>query len=556
MISVVRKVTINFLQKRIGKTRIEPEPEENALAMAFIMAESGRKSKNKLKYLAPISIPFWIVQVSDTKSIVLAANGETSTSVNLSEDAVLAPVRKVLTTEAKDFADIPGAVEKALPMIGDVEQTAHHITNLQDPKLFMTLGKQIVDADPNARVTVIDLKISSQSALNISSTFQKLMKSTSKRLGIMKEFQIHMMERLSGRIMALDNVITSETARLEKRYKTLEESTELRINKLKDKSSTNIYRLREQRKKNQESLISGFARDTVSVERFFSKLTDHVKAFRLDIKQDPDLDSVVQKYQSLVEYLDGNVQDYSLATNSVGELTEHTLKKSIEFDEELATNIQTEEESLESLANEHQERLIAFKEEMDEKDAEFTTLKKQVTQAVDKVDGIVKKRVEGLRKERERLESLTFENAAIKDLAPLTLLYINTYAVAYNKGAPVVLTPVFSPLKKVSLVSKHEPFNPQLDEFLQASIKTLSKNPSFKTSFESALAENNIFYNPESIGQFKKGIDNMRRRKLLKEGFREELEPLFVKLVGRCPKCGSDIGSSSKFCPECGVSLL
>ena len=554
---VVRKIAIDFLHKRINKTRIEPESEENALAMAFLLAEAGRKSKTKLKYLTPISIPYWIVQVSDTKSIVLAANGESSITINLSEDTALGPVRRVLTTEAKDYADIPDAVEKALPMIRDVEPKVHHINNLQEPKLFMTLGKHIVDVDPNAKITVLDLKIDSRAALNVSSTFQKLIRSSEKRLRNMEEFQALTKERLSDRLVALDNVIASEMARLEKRYKTLEDNTELRMSKLKEKRSTNIYRLRERRKKSQNRLISGFVRDSVAVERFFSKLADQVKAFRLDIKQDSDLDSVVQKYRSIVDDLDSSVQDYSQATDSVGELAEDAQMKSIDLDDELDSAIQAEEDSLDSQVNEHQERLIAFKEEMDQKDAELKLLKQQVTRAVERVDELVEKRVEDLRTELKQLELRTFENASIKNLAPLTLLYINTYVVTYNRGAPTVLAPVFSPLERISLTSKHEPFNTQLEDFLQKSIKTLSKSsPSFKAAFESTRAENNIFYNPESIGWFKKGIDDLCTRQLLKEGVREKLEPLFVKRVGRCPKCGSDIGSSSKFCPECGVSLL
>lgn len=55
---------------------------------------------------------------------------------------------------------------------------------------------------------------------------------------------------------------------------------------------------------------------------------------------------------------------------------------------------------------------------------------------------------------------------------------------------------------------------------------------------------------------FRKWIDKFWDRQLLKEGVRDALKPQFTKLVGRCHKCGSDIGTSGKFCPGYGVSLL
>ncbi|MHA1638490.1 MAG: zinc ribbon domain-containing protein, partial [Candidatus Thorarchaeota archaeon] len=519
--------------------------------------ESGRKSKSKHKYLTPVAIPYWIVQVSDTKSIVIAANGESSITVNLSEDTALGPVRRILTSEAKDYSDIPDAVDNALPMIRDVEPKVHHVNNLQEPKIFTAQGKFTVEVDPNEKISALKLKIDSKAALNISRDFQKLIRSAEKRLRTMEEFQTLTKERLTDRMVSLDNVIASEMARWEKRYKTLETNTELRIDKLKEKRSTTIYRLKGRRIKDQARLIAGFVRESVELERFFTKIADDVTAFRLDIKGEADLDAVVQKYQSLVDHLDGIVPDYTQSTDSVSVLAGDLLLQSQDLDDVLDTKTKDEDDTLETQIIELQERLIELKEEIEEKDTELQDLKHRVASSVNRIDELVEKRVQDLRLELQKLVMLTLENESFKDLAPLTLFYIKTYVVTYNKGAPVVLAPVMSPTDRVSLPYKHEPFNPDLETYLQKSIKShLKSSPSFKTEFESTRAEGNIFYNPESIGLFKKGIGDLWTRQLLIEGIREKLEPMFVKRVGRCPKCGGEIGATSKFCPECGVSLL
>ncbi|TFG32970.1 hypothetical protein EU527_08995 [Candidatus Thorarchaeota archaeon] len=99
---MVRQIALDFLFKKT-KTKIVTDTHEVALAMAFILAESNQKGKAKLKFLSQIAIPFWIVQVSDTNSIVLSSIGESSVGIELSEDTAAGPVRRILNTEITKF---------------------------------------------------------------------------------------------------------------------------------------------------------------------------------------------------------------------------------------------------------------------------------------------------------------------------------------------------------------------------------------------------------------------------------------------------------------------
>ncbi|MHA2191739.1 MAG: hypothetical protein ACXAAP_16105 [Candidatus Thorarchaeota archaeon] len=72
---MVRKIALDFMYKK-GVSRIEAVTDETALTMAFILAKSGRTGKTELKSLTPVSIPYWVVQVSDRSSILLSAMGE------------------------------------------------------------------------------------------------------------------------------------------------------------------------------------------------------------------------------------------------------------------------------------------------------------------------------------------------------------------------------------------------------------------------------------------------------------------------------------------------
>jgi len=172
---------------------------------------------------------------------------------------------------------------------------------------------------------------------------------------------------------------------------------------------------------------------------------------------------------------------------------------------------------------------------------------------MEKVVGV---RVDDLRKELERIRYLTLENDAIKGLAPLTQLNIKTYVVTYNKGPPLIIPPIIIPEDRLSLPYEYQPLDAELDSMLQKTVKKLLKdNPAFKTSYEKVLLAGNSFQNPESMKLFKKGIDVIWTRQLLVEGVRDSLVPMFTTLVGRCPACKADIGTASKFCPECGAAL-
>ena len=61
---MVRQITLDFLFREKGN-KLVVDTEEAALAMAFILAESNKKGTASLKFLSPVSVPFWIVQISD-----------------------------------------------------------------------------------------------------------------------------------------------------------------------------------------------------------------------------------------------------------------------------------------------------------------------------------------------------------------------------------------------------------------------------------------------------------------------------------------------------------
>ena len=551
---MVRQITLDFLFKEKGN-KLVVDTEEASLAMAFILAESNKKGTANLKFLSPVSVPFWIVQISDTNSIVLSAIGESSLKMELSEDTATGPVRRILSTEIARFEDIPPGVEKAIPLLRNVEPKVHQIRNVQEPDLFVAQGYRVREVDPNEDLNPLELKIDSQLALTVSEDFQQLIEGGRQRLGTMEGLQKITKEKLTDQLAVMENVITAEMVRWEKRLSTQEDSSKLRIEQLQDRLSEKAYSLKDKHQKDRKTISAEFVRDSYEIERFFSQVIEDIKSTRESLNQ-LELEESIQKYKILVDDLSMTVPTYTDVISSLDDLAEASTGRAGDLEFKLGEDIRREEENVDSQTKTIQEKVEEMREEMNAKELELKTQQKQVAEAIERMDSIVEKRVDSLRGELEKIQKLTLDNDSIKGLTPLTLVYIQTWVATYTSGKPAVFAPILMPEDRISLPYAHQPLDAGLEAFIRKTVnKQMQDSGSFKTSFRAACDSGNILQIPESIKSFNKGIDDIFKRQLLKEGVRDKLEPLYTKLVGKCPECKAEITKNSKFCQECGKSL-
>ena len=551
---MVRQITLDFLFREKG-SKLVADTDEVALAMAFILTESNRKKDATLKFLSPISVPFWIVQISDTNSIVLSAIGESSLKMELSEDTATGPVRRILSTEITRFEDIPPGVDKAIPLLRNVEPKVHQIRNVQEPDLFAAQGYRVREVDPNENLNSLELKIDSQLALTISEDFQNLIEDARQRLGTMEGLQKITKEKLTDQLKVMENVMTVEMGRWEKRLSTHEESSKQRIKQLQDRMSEKVYSLKEKHQKDRRVILAEFVRDTFEIERFFSKVIEDVRSTREELNQ-LELEEAIERYKILVDNLALTVPTYKDVIESLDDLAAGSTGRGGDLDFKLGESIRKEEENVDSETKSLHAKIEDLREEMNVKDLELKSLYKQVADAVERMDGMIEKRVGSLRRELEKIQKLTLGNDSIKGLTPLTLVYIQTWVATYTTGKPVVFPPIVMPENRFGLPFIHQPLDDDLQKFIRKTVnKQMKDSASFKTSFRTACDSGNVLQNPESIKSFTKGITDLWNRQLLKEGIREKLESRYTKLVGKCPECKAEITSTSKFCPECGKSL-
>ena len=434
---MVRQITLDFLFKEKGN-KLVVDTEEASLAMAFILAESNKKGTANLKFLSPVSVPFWIVQISDTNSIVLSAIGESSLKMELSEDTATGPVRRILSTEIARFEDIPPGVEKAIPLLRNVEPKVHQIRNVQEPDLFVAQGYRVREVDPNEDLNPLELKIDSQLALTVSEDFQQLIEGGRQRLGTMEGLQKITKEKLTDQLAVMENVITAEMVRWEKRLSTQEDSSKLRIEQLQDRLSEKAYSLKDKHQKDRKTISAEFVRDSYEIERFFSQVIEDIKSTRESLNQ-LELEESIQKYKILVDDLSMTVPTYTDVISSLDDLAEASTGRAGDLEFKLGEDIRREEENVDSQTKTIQEKVEEMREEMNAKELELKTQQKQVAEAIERMDSIVEKRVDSLRGELEKIQKLTLDNDSIKGLTPLTL-YPDLGCNIYLRKASCVCT--------------------------------------------------------------------------------------------------------------------
>jgi hypothetical protein len=371
----------------------------------------------------------------------------------------------------------------------------------------------------------------------------------------MEELQRITKEKLTDQIKVMENVIAADLGRWEKRLGTQEDSSRLRIEKLQERLSDKVYRLKDKHEKDRRAVLAEFVRDTVEIERFFTQIIEDIKTTREQLSQ-VELEEALEKYRILADQLTDTIPTYTEVIDSLDDLADASTGRVGDLDSKLTTGIRDEEDSVDSQIKTLHNKVEDMKEERDAKKLEYQKTQKKVLEAIDKMDGLVEKRVNSLKRELESVQRLTFENDSIRGLAPLTLMHIRTWVATYTTGKPVVFPPVIMPEDRLSIPYEHQPLDPDLEVFIRKSVnKQMKDSASFKTGFRSACDSGNILQVPESIKLFSKGINDIWNRQLLKEGVRDKLEPLYTKLVGKCPECKAEITAKSKFCPECGKSL-
>jgi len=552
---VVRNLYLNFLFKKEG-TRVVAESESVCLAAALASAESQKAQNARIVGLSSVSFPFWIVQTSPTKSITLNASSSGTTEFHFTEMRGASEVKRIISSELSQAADIPGVASKIQPLLENVDHHTTSIAGLAKPSFINAIGNFVLVSAPTAEPNRVEIRSESGAALKRSEEFKRISESAKLRIESAETLQKLIWENYGAQTTILENITKLENERGNERVRTMEERTKQEIAKLTENKENEIYELREKHKMNLRAMTADFSRAMNDLEQFFSEVVGEIREATTQIGQkETDTEGAVSVYSNLVSSLKESLTNSHQPLDMMDEKKVDLERRAAEAQTRFESDKMKAETSLQTEIQDRQRRIEVTRNETELKTKELDDLKAEVNAAISKSEQAIEKRVLEFQQEFLNLMNWTLDNDSIRELAPLTLFDIHTYVAKYDDGSHRVLTPCFLPEESL-LTMEADTLSKEFDDAFTASIDDLLKrDQSFNESFQRACTRGNMLLAAEAEELLVQGLEELLRRGLLQ---REEIEKLLMvwsRYSGKCPKCGASVEAGAQFCQKCGVTL-
>ena len=555
--SVVRNLSLNFLYRRKG-TRVERESDAVGLVSALALAESQKGGSSRIASLSRVSFPFWVVQTSSTKSIVLSATSSVSQQFQFTEIKGASEIRRIISSEVSQAADIPVAMSKITPILDRMETYTVELANVLNPVPLVSVGKYIGASDPNAQSNRIEIRIDSGGALKRSEEFKGISETVKLRIDATEALQALFKEKFGGQYSILENLVTLERTRWNDRIKLMEERTEQEIAGLKKTRDDQLYDLREKQKMKLRAMTADFARAANDLEEHFTQISENIRDAKTEIGQkEDDVEGAISIYEKLASNVRGNIERSDKPIQAM-DAKRVELKRSATEARQVYEQGKTDaESSLESQIKERQQRIVDTRNDMDQKTQELDELKANTNIVIEKAYEVVENKIIKFQQEFLELMSWTLDNNSVQELAPLTQIDVHTYVARYDNDSYQILTPRFiTDAGTTSLLGTGQSLSREFDDMFTASIdEWVKSDPSFKDAFERACIKGNVFLDPEGENMLSEGLDSLTRRKLIQSSDIERYGKVWYRYVGKCPKCNSELEVGAKFCNNCGLEL-
>ncbi len=552
---MVRNLYLNYLFKK-EDTRIRPESESVCLAAALASAESQKGKRARITGLSSVSFPFWIVQVSPTKSIVLNASSSGTTEFQFTEMKGASEVGRILSSELSQASDIPVVASKIQPLLENVDQHTTSVAGLAEPSFIKAIGNFVLVSGPTAEPNRVDIRSDSNVALRRSEEFKKISESAQLRIESAETMQRLIRENYGGQTTILENITNLERERGKERVRMMEERTKQELAKLTESKDKEIYELREKHKINLRAMTADFSRALNELEQFFAEIVGETREAITQIGQkEADTQGAVTVYNNLVGSLKGTLANSQQAFDMMEKKKADLESRVAEAQSRFESDKMKAENSLQTEIEERQRRIDAARNEMELKAKELDDLKAQVDAAISKSEQAIENRVLEFQQEFLNLMNWTLDNDSIRELAPLTLFDVHTYVVKYDDGSHSVLTPCFLPEESISTMEGYTLSTEFDDSFLASVDNLLQKDQSFKESFQRACTRGNMLLAAEAEELLVQGLEELLRRRLLQRDEIERLLMVWSRYSGKCPKCGAAVETGAQFCQKCGMEL-
>ncbi|NHJ14980.1 MAG: zinc-ribbon domain-containing protein [Candidatus Thorarchaeota archaeon] len=551
----MRRLAINFLYD--GSITKKAASEEAEIPVAFGMALPGAKNGRRLSMLSPIVVPYWIVQISGTKSVILRTDAYGAKEFVFSENTNSADIRRIIGAEIHEASDIPKHKEQLIATIKAVSEAKSALKAIQHPDAIRQIGLLALEVDPNSHPNMLNMTLDSHDALARSEEFQKLREHCRLRVEALEEIQENVGEVLQGHVKAIQNVVKAEKERWKQRVSMMQDRLENSTREHTRRRDDDIYGSKQKHKIALRALTADFSRSISSLESFFSSIVELIQEARTSIAaREENVEGALQVYNDLKEQVTDQHRKLDAKVSETDMQSEKVRSQLDTLEKQLDTAIREATESADAQIAEERQRLAALEAEAAKTISELDESVNVSAQATNEIEAAIRDRLTEVQSEFLELMSWAIDSSEVKNLAPLTQLEIHCYLAFYTDNSFRVFPPCFLPEEISAGSIEHKPVHPSLVEYVESPIqRAYAEVAGYSAMLRKSGDRANLLVSQDAKNKLNEGLDFLQRKNILNTEGRRNIESKWREYSGRCPNCGNEVDAETRFCPKCGHDL-
>ncbi len=522
---MVKTYNVEYIYRKIDAEGKELVPEERSIqdAIALLHLKSRRPADATLETFARIAFPYYIVQWNSNESILVSGFDIHNVTFEIPIYKGFQTIKNIITSLNRE--NVIDILNKIKDTFKNPEKKEVPIKGLVKPEILPKIRTILKALEPGKFDNEIKINFTSDAALDTSSEIQKIVKDLETTSKNIDELNLALSEKIEDILNVVDNLINTEKLKMGRQAQTLEETIEMKIQKLEQKASDQKYELKNKKENDLKKLNTELAKAIFELEQFYTNIADLVRKYRGDIA---DLMDDFQMGKKIFEKMVIDVLDKQKGSQQIiddlRELVKELYAKSEKIIESYDEEISRIDEELKEQIIQQKHRRVEYDLQVQETLNRLLDERDIIAKTFSETLEVIQNAYSNIRNKLTEIYQYSINQSEFGITVPLSKIQIIAYGGKYKDkdtieiSAPAILPEkVEQPLK---LIKFPEPC------YIYDNFKGYLEDNTMRQIIVSALKSYNML-NDDELNTIKEGLKILVQRRTMDSDLSERLVEFF-----------------------------